>query len=550
MAFYHTYRPQNFKDIFQTQHDVAQSLVMSLVQDKIQHAYLFTGTHGTGKTSTARILAKAVNCEKFAEVKKVDLKKNSSIDQIIEKFPVPCNECDSCKSITKGSSLDVVELDAASNRGIDDIRELKENIRLMPISSRKKVFIIDEVHMLTTEAFNALLKTLEEPPAHAMFVLCTTELDKVPSTIQSRCSKLVLKRPSLEQIAGYIEMIVESEKLEVDEKAIQSIARASGGAYRDSAKLLEQLASMQTKITSELVEQHVIGSVAGSSMRIMSLLASRKYQDALSFIGQLESNGLNFNEIIKELIYHSRMVMYAHVNAQSSTAEYIQFAKYFDQFTLADFIEHLLKAYSQQRSTPLPSLPLELVILRIMRVAPTSTASVVEVKKDVVQTKAKTAEPEITKDKKTAIETSSPKPELELVDIVIEQTLVSEPSADTPQEQPQDLNLIQLQERWTEVVRLVKKYNASMSAIMSKCKPVKLDGKIVILETTYSFHKDIVESAKNRPIIEQAVFELLGTQVRIKAQLSNTKLVAKQVENVTEVQNEDLVAAVQEMFGA
>jgi len=525
MAFYHTYRPQNFKDIFATQHEIAASLIMALIQGKINHAYLFTGTHGTGKTSTARILAKAVNCERFNELKKVEIKNKQILESDIDNFPVPCGKCSECISISSGSSLDVLELDAASNRGIDDIRNLKENIKLMPISASRKIYIIDEVHMLTAEAFNALLKTLEEPPLHTIFILCTTELDKVPATIQSRCTKLVFKRPSIDQSSTYIRMIALSESLKIDDKAILSIARASGGAYRDGAKLLEQLASLQVAITSDLVEQHVVGSVSGSSMRILSLLASRKYQDVLSFVGQLETNGVNFTEIIKELIYHTRMILYSHVNPQSATPEYLKFSEYFDQFTLADFIEHLLKAYSQQKSTPLPSLPLELAILRIMRVAP-GIAVVKNAEKKIETTDVKKIE------KKEIVETAD--------------NFISVPSADIVQ----NVTIVQMQERWPEVVRLVKKYNASMAMIMGKCKPVKLDGKVMTLETNYSFHRDMIESAKNRPIIEQAVFELVGAQVRIKGVLSNTKLTPKQVENVMEVQNEDLVAAVQEIFGA
>lgn len=546
MAFYHTYRPQSFKDIYITQKEIAKSLIMAFVQSKIAHAYLFTGTHGTGKTSTARILAKAVNCEKFAAVSELKAKDVANLDAMIDTFPVPCGTCDQCVAITQGSSLDVIELDAASNRGIDDIRDLKENIRLLPISARKKIFIIDEVHMLTSEAFNALLKTLEEPPAHVLFVLCTTELDKVPATIQSRCTKLVFKRPSIEQSAQYIRMIAEKESLKIEEKAVMTIARASGGAYRDAAKLLEQLASLDVPITSDLVEQQVVGSVAGSSMRILSFLASRKYQDLLSFIGQLETNGINFSEVIKELIYHSRMIIHAQLNPESSSQEYLQFSKYFDQFTLADFIDHLLKAYAQQKTTPLPSLPLELAILRIMRVSP----GVIPAQKAAPTVERVAAKPAIKMEKVEKV--VEPVVEEETVAIVSEELAVvapepiSVPSADSAQ----PVTLIQLQERWSEVVRLVKKYNASMASLMVKCKPLQLDGKTVIVETPYSFHKDMIESAKNRSIIEQAVFELLGAQVRIKGSLSNTRLTSKQVENVKEVANEDLVAAVQEIFGA
>ncbi len=224
MALYHKYRPQTFNDLLLTQPEVAENFISALLKSATSHAYLFTGTHGTGKTSTARILAKAINCERNSELH-ILMRDSQAL------LPVPCNQCEACLTITIGSNMDVVEMDAASNRGIDEIRDLKERIRLAPVMLKHKVYIIDEVHMLTTEAFNALLKTLEEPPSHTVFVLCTTELHKVPGTIQSRCTHILFKRPTIDRIVALLSAVSTQENVTIDTKALQMIAQAARGAF-------------------------------------------------------------------------------------------------------------------------------------------------------------------------------------------------------------------------------------------------------------------------------------------------------------------------------
>src|SRR6266480_4765989 len=209
MVFYRKYRPQCIDDLDSS---TVRETLHAVLQKNIPHAFLFTGPKGLGKTSTARIIAKVVNCEK---------RKKGLIE--------PCNECDQCVAITSGTNVDILEIDAASNRGIDEIRELKEKIRLAPVSAQKKVYIIDEVHMLTTEAFNALLKTLEEPPEHAMFILCTTEQAKVPETIVSRCFHIAFKKATDEELVRSFKRIVSGEKLKADDEALMAIARMADG---------------------------------------------------------------------------------------------------------------------------------------------------------------------------------------------------------------------------------------------------------------------------------------------------------------------------------
>ena len=216
-------RPQVFEDVI-GQRPITQTLQNAIAQKRVAHAFLFTGPRGVGKTSTARILAKALNCEKGPQMN-------------------PCNQCPACKEISEGNSIDVIEIDGASNRGIDEVRELRENVRYTPAKSRYKIFIIDEVHMLTLPAFNALLKTLEEPPPHIVFIFATTEPHKIPATILSRCQRYDFKRIPSGEIVQHLRRIVDEEKIEVSQRALSTLARESEGSMRDAQSLLDRLIS-------------------------------------------------------------------------------------------------------------------------------------------------------------------------------------------------------------------------------------------------------------------------------------------------------------------
>ena len=220
MVYYRKYRPQTLDEIIGQEH-IKNALKKAHESNRLSHAYLFAGPKGSGKTSTARILAKMINCEVGG----------------------PCNKCSTCLSITDGSNLDLIEIDAASNRGIDDIRELREKIKLAPTSSKKKVYIIDEVHMLTTEAFNALLKTLEEPPSHVLFILATTDPHKIPQTILSRVQRFDFQAAKEEEIIEYLKNVIKIEKLKISDEALNLIAKKSEGSFRDGLKILDQLSN-------------------------------------------------------------------------------------------------------------------------------------------------------------------------------------------------------------------------------------------------------------------------------------------------------------------
>jgi DNA polymerase-3 subunit gamma/tau len=253
--------------------------------NNVGHAYLLTGPRGAGKTSTARVLARIVNCEKNKD-----------------KLGEPCNECSACKSILEGSAMDVIEIDAASNRGIDDIRELKEKIRLAPAILRRKVYIIDEVHMLTTEAFNALLKTLEEPPSHSLFILCTTELHKVPETIVSRCAAIQFTKATAEEMQRSFARVIAGEGKKVSSEALEYLAKMVDGSFRDGVKILDQVLSNSDSVQLAEIEQVVSGSVGYKVDLLVKALVSKQVGESLGLLDAAIINGVDLTYLLVSLM--------------------------------------------------------------------------------------------------------------------------------------------------------------------------------------------------------------------------------------------------------
>jgi len=288
-VLYRKYRPRVFSDVYGQDH-VTSTLQNEIKQGRISHAYLFTGSRGTGKTTCAKILAKAVNCE------------NSQNGE-------PCNECEVCKGLDNGSIYDVVEIDAASNNGVDNIRDLREEANYTPSRGKYRVYIIDEVHMLSTGAFNALLKTLEEPPAHVIFILATTEVHKLPATILSRCQRFDFKRIQPETMAVRLNQVAELEGIELDEDAAILIARIADGALRDGLSILDQCASRSKKVTSELVS--VVAGLAGKEamFKLSQCIADNNANEAVSVISDLYQNSFDMERLCVEMINHFRNYM-------------------------------------------------------------------------------------------------------------------------------------------------------------------------------------------------------------------------------------------------
>lgn len=339
--FYLKYRPQTIAEIDNT--SVREQFLKLLTSKSVPHAILLTGAKGTGKTSTARIVAKAINCEK-----NVFAGKSNSIE--------PCNTCENCKSITNGSSIDVIEMDAASNRKIDEIRDIIDKIHFLPVSNRYKVYIIDEVHMLTKEAFNALLKTLEEPPKSTIFIIATTELEKLPKTIQSRCIQFIFPKAQKNDVIHMLNRIAKEEKIVVEKSVLEFIAAHSDSSFRDGAKLFE-MAVVQQALTIDAVKKLV--GLTSENTDILKLIEEKKLGDILTFFEEYEKKGGDFKTLIEIELekLHQLLLQKNGIDTDLSNSYNVSVSD------ISKLIRLFQEAYNMQKMSPIEALPIEIAIV-------------------------------------------------------------------------------------------------------------------------------------------------------------------------------------------
>ncbi len=371
LVLYRKYRPRTFGEVIGQEH-VIRTLTNALVLGKTAHAYLFSGPRGTGKTTVARLLAKAINCENRPSTK---LGINNS---------EPCNKCSACREINEGRALDLIEIDAASNRGIDEIRELREGIKFSPARLKYKVFIIDEAHMLTREAFNALLKTLEEPPSHAIFILATTETHKMPQTIISRCQRFDFHKLALDKIVERLKFIAKQEQIKIDQPALELIALNGDGAARDAESLFGQVMAMEDKnITLEEVRT-ILGITDNSAViKMADFLIKKDARGAILFINQLVEEGYDLAQFAKSFINYLRKMMILNSGGGQPIAQQLrqlvapelteeQFKTILEQgqkFSAGEIIKIMkifIQAENEIKSAVLPQLPLELAVAELI----------------------------------------------------------------------------------------------------------------------------------------------------------------------------------------
>ncbi len=374
LALYRKYRPSTFSDL------IGQDIIIKILQeaarqDRLAHAYLLSGPRGTGKTTTARLIAKIANC-----ITREQDKNHKAVGE-------PCNACPACESINQGRALDVIEIDAASNRGIDEIRNLKENVRVAPTALQNKVFIIDEAHQLTKEAANALLKTLEEPPANTTIILATTELEKIPATIASRTQKFQFKHVSLKLIAEKLKRIAREENIQAKDDAIELIAAAGEGSFRDAESFLDQMANMaiagrslvpgEEEITTEAVEL-TLGKLGFKKIASLAeSLLKNNLSETLETLSDIADEGQNLAELTKSLILHIRKIAVLAKNPSFKPKFEMELpgdqikiieeqSKLFKDSHL-ELLKNLIKAYGQMRYSQFPQIPLEIAIIESLQ---------------------------------------------------------------------------------------------------------------------------------------------------------------------------------------
>ncbi len=359
MVIYRKYRPKNFKEVI-GQDNIIYILENEIKTDKIAHAYLFTGPRGLGKTTTARLMAKAVNC--------LNRKKGQS---------EPCNKCTVCSSVNEGRFGDLVELDAASQTGVDNVREnIISYSRIPPTIGKYKIFVIDEAHMLSKSAFNALLKTLEEPPSYVIFILATTEVHKIPDTIISRCQRFNFRKVSLEKIVDRLEKIAKAEKIKIDKKVLQSVAVRSEGCVRDAESLFNQIFALGGKeITLEEASLVIPLSQTNLIIEFLEMIFEKKDSKAVALVNQLMNEGIDLEQFSSDLISFLRKLILIKIGAinddlywqqdESNLKEAEKLVKTVDLERLIEIIEGFIKTKAQFGYSPIPQLPIELAVLKL-----------------------------------------------------------------------------------------------------------------------------------------------------------------------------------------
>jgi DNA polymerase-3 subunit gamma/tau len=492
LSLYRKYRPRSFAEIVGQRH-VTQTLANAVKANRVAHAYLFSGPRGTGKTSTARVLAMALNCEHGPTAE-------------------PCGECEPCRRIIAGSALDVIEIDAASNRGIDEIRELRERIGLAPADARVKIYIIDEVHMLTPEAYNAFLKTLEEPPAHVIFVLATTEPHRVLPTILSRCQRFDFHRVGLRDLEATIRNVAGKEKLKVDDKAVALLAHAADGSARDALTLLDQAAAYaEGEITPETVTE-ILGGIAFDLLAEFSdVVIRRSTCEALALIERVVSEGKDLRQLIGSLLAHFRDLLLLSIDPrgreavtlpEEALARAMEQANALSSQEIVRALDLLAETDRELRFTSQPRLLVELAAVRLcQRVEPVAAAAPPAGRRQQEPAPAGFGA-------EASEATGPPEP-------AAQQEEVAEPPAPT-----EPVGLPDLRRRWDEViVELRRARKSAESAFLREAVPVALDDGVLVLEFSQQFHHDQM-TEKRREVVAGVLRRLFGLEVTIQCRMA------------------------------
>jgi DNA polymerase-3 subunit gamma/tau len=486
-ALYRKYRPQDFDEVV-GQEPVVRTLKNAIAAGKMRQAYLFAGPRGTGKTSLARILAKGLNCERGPT-------------------PNPDKTCHACVAIANGSSLDVVEMDAASQRGIDDIREIRERVVLQPAEGRYKVYILDEAHQLTDAAWNALLKLIEEPPPHLVFVFCTTDLAKVLPTVRSRCQTFVFQRPRLAELVQLLRRVADGEGIDVPDQALSLIARGARGSFRDAVSTLDQLsAATEGQITVQAVLQ-LLGAVEEEALfRLCDLVIDQDTAGALTFVEELAAQGQDLARLVLDLLEHLRALMLVQhmrevpdsLPLTDETRERLAAqANQLGEPTVVRLIDLLAVAVEDMRQGGDPRLPLELALVKVTRPAADMSREALAFRLDQLE-RGRAAHTPAAPAAATHEEVS--------------------PVRDESQEPP-SVELEQLQEAWQRsVLAAVSEKSIPTASMLTEARPSALADDTLTIEfpQNASFHRKLAEEPKNATLLRDALHELTGRRLALE----------------------------------
>jgi DNA polymerase-3 subunit gamma/tau len=518
-ALYRKYRPQDFEEVV-GQEAIVRTLKNAISSGQVRQAYLFAGPRGTGKTSLARILAKGLNC-------------------VQGPTPTPDKVCNACVTIANGTSLDVVEMDAASQRGIDDIRDIRERVVLQPAEGRYKVYILDEAHQLTDAAWNALLKLIEEPPPHLVFVFCTTDLAKVLPTVRSRCQTFVFQRPRLPDLVRKLRRIADAEGIDVPDPALALIARSGRGAYRDAESTLDQLAAAtEGTITVQAVLQ-LLGAVEEEALfRLCDLVVDRDTAGALTFVEELAEQGQDLGRLVTDLLEHLRALMLVQhmgevpetLPVTEETRERLRAqANQLGEPTVLRLIDLLAVAVEDMRQGGDPRLPLELALVKVTRPAADLSRESVAYRLEQLESR----------------HVPGPGPETRP-----EQTVAVAPVE--PRVAAPSLELEQLQEAWQRtVLPAVEERSIPAASVLREAHPSELAGDTLTLEfpPSAAFHRQLAEEPKNATLLRDALYEVTGRRLGLEFAVGEGVDVVEAVQDEP-LGEEQLLELVKETFDA